>query len=160
MNLRIGQGIDVHRFAQGRDLIIGGIKIPYELGLEGHSDADVLLHALTDAILGAAGEGDIGTWFPDTDSQWKGASSIMLLERVWANLKEKGWRVINVDSTIIAQAPKLAPYISSMKEIIARVLEIEASACGIKATTSERLGYEGRKEGITAHAIALLCRET
>ncbi len=156
MELRIGQGIDVHRFAPGRELILGGVAIPHESGLDGHSDADVLLHAITDAILGAAGKGDIGNWFPDTDNRWKGASSLMLLDTVWKQLREEGWTVVNIDSTVVAEAPKLSPFVSKMKENIARVLSINEHDCGIKATTSERLGYEGRREGITAYAVALL----
>lgn len=155
---RIGQGIDVHRLVAGRDFVLGGVTIPHESGLDGHSDADVLLHAITDDILGAAGEGDIGSWFPDTDPQWKGASSMLLLEKVWDSLSKQRWQVVNVDATVIAQAPKISPYVPEMKNNIAKILGISEKACGIKATTSERLGYEGRKEGVTAHAVVLLTK--
>ena len=157
---RVGFGIDVHRLVPNRDLVIGGVKIPHELGLEGHSDADVLLHALTDGILGALGKGDIGTWFPNTDERWRGAASTVLLEHVWISVKQEGWQVVNVDSAIVAEAPKLAPYIPEMKRVISQILGIEADRCGIKATTSERLGYEGRCEGITAYATVLLAKQS
>lgn len=155
---RIGYGIDVHRLIEGRPLIIGGVSIPHDRGLEGHSDADVLLHALTDAILGAAGRGDIGGWFPDTDEKWRGASSILLLETVWRDLSAEGWSVVNVDSTIVAQAPRLSPYFEQMRANICQVLGIDGERCNLKATTSEKLGYEGRKEGITAYSSVLITR--
>jgi 2-C-methyl-D-erythritol 2,4-cyclodiphosphate synthase len=155
-SLRVGFGIDVHRLSAGRDLIIGGVKIAHEKGLDGHSDADVLLHAITDAILGAAGRGDIGEWFPNTDERWRGAESTKLLNHVWQVLSAEGWQLINIDSTLVAQAPKLSPHTSQMKQNIAATLGITADRIGIKATTSEELGYEGRKEGITAYATVLL----
>lgn len=157
-SLRIGYGIDVHRLVEGRPLVIGGVTIPHDLGLDGHSDADVLLHAVTDAILGAAGRGDIGAWFPDTDQRWKGACSVMLLETVWKELQGAGWQVVNLDCTVVAQAPRMAPHFEKMRENLTRVLGIAADCCNLKATTSERLGYEGRKEGITAYATVLLER--
>jgi len=153
---RIGQGFDVHRFAQERDLIIGGIKIPYEKGLLGHSDADVLLHTITDAILGALGLGDIGKHFPDTDEAYKGADSKVLLKRVVEQMKEKGYKVVNVDGTIIAQKPKMAPYIPQMNEKIAELLDIDLEQVNTKATTTEKLGFTGRGEGIAAQAVVLL----
>lgn len=158
-SLRIGFGIDVHRLVDGRPLIIGGVTIPHTQGLDGHSDADVLLHAITDAILGALGRGDIGCWFPDTDETWRGASSVMLLETVWKKISSEGWRVINLDTTVVAQGPKLAPYFDLMRGVIGTALGIASDCCSIKATTSERLGYEGRKEGITAYATVLLSKE-
>jgi len=153
---RIGQGFDVHQFAQERDLIIGGIKIPYEKGLLGHSDADVLLHTITDAILGALGLGDIGKHFPDTDEAYKGADSKVLLKRVVEQMKEKGYKVVNVDGTIIAQKPKMAPYIPQMNEKIAELLDIDLEQVNTKATTTEKLGFTGRGEGIAAQAVVLL----
>jgi len=153
---RIGQGFDVHRFAQERDLIIGGIKIPYEKGLLGHSDTDVLLHTITDAILGALGLGDIGKHFPDTDEAYKGADSKVLLKRVVEQMKEKGYKVVNVDGTIIAQKPKMAPYIPQMNEKIAELLDIDLEQVNTKATTTEKLGFTGRGEGIAAQAVVLL----
>jgi 2-C-methyl-D-erythritol 2,4-cyclodiphosphate synthase len=153
---RIGHGIDVHRLVEGRKLIIGGVEIPFERGLDGHSDADVLLHAIADAILGAIGERDIGSWFPNTDPQWRGASSLVLLAEVWRVASERGWTMGNVDATVIAEAPKLAPHVALMKERIAATLAIEVSQIGIKATTSEGLGYQGRAEGISADAVVLL----
>jgi len=153
---RIGQGFDVHQFAEERDLIIGGIKIPYEKGLLGHSDADVLLHTITDAILGALGLGDIGKHFPDTDEAYKGADSKVLLKRVVEQMKEKGYKVVNVDGTIIAQKPKMAPYIPQMNEKIAELLDIDLEQVNTKATTTEKLGFTGRGEGIAAQAVVLL----
>lgn len=155
--IRIGQGFDVHQFAEGRKCIIGGVEIPYEKGLLGHSDADVLLHAVTDAILGALGEGDIGKHFPDTDPAFKDADSVKLMEHVWGIAKRKGYKLGNVDSTIIAQQPKMAPYIPQMAELIARVLEADdASQVNVKATTTERLGFPGRGEGIAALSVVCL----
>ncbi|MDC3414666.1 2-C-methyl-D-erythritol 2,4-cyclodiphosphate synthase [Aquibacillus sp. 3ASR75-11] len=153
---RIGQGFDVHQFVNNRDCIIGGVKIPYEMGLLGHSDADVLLHAITDACLGAIGEGDIGKHFPDTDQQYKGADSQELLKEVWGIVRDKGYRLGNMDCTIIAQSPKLAPYIETICKNIARILKVNTSQINVKATTTEKLGFTGRKEGIAAQAVVLL----
>lgn len=150
---RFGMGYDVHRLTEGRKLLIGGVEIPYEKGLLGHSDADVLLHAVTDAILGAAGLGDIGRHFPDTEEAWKGADSAVLLTRAMALVREQGYRVGNVDATIVAQAPKLAPYIPAMRENIARCLGVEAAQVNVKATTEEHLGFTGRGEGMAAYAV-------
>lgn len=154
--MRIGQGYDVHRLTEGRKLIIGGVDIPFEKGLDGHSDADVLVHAIMDALLGAAGFGDIGLLFPDTDEQYKGADSIELLKTVRQKLLADGCAVSNVDATIIAQEPKMRPYINTMRQNIAKALHIEPDRVNIKATTEERLGFTGRQEGISAMAIALL----
>lgn len=154
--MRIGQGYDVHKLVEGRKCIICGVEIPYEKGLLGHSDADVALHALSDAILGAAALGDIGKHFPDTDPQFEGADSRILLRRVVALVKEKGFSVGNADVTIIAQKPKMLPYIEQMKNNVAHDLEIEDSRVNIKATTTEKLGFEGRGEGIAATAVVLL----
>ena len=154
--MRIGQGYDVHKLVCGRDLILCGVKIPHEVGLLGHSDADVALHALADALLGACGLGDIGRHFPDTDVKYKGISSMILLENVMEKVREMGYEVQNVDVTIICQRPKLLPYIGQMKENVGKVLEIPLSAINVKATTTERLGFEGRQEGISAMAVALL----
>ncbi|MCL6587622.1 MAG: 2-C-methyl-D-erythritol 2,4-cyclodiphosphate synthase [Anoxybacillus sp.] len=156
---RIGQGFDVHQFVEGRPLIIGGIHIPYEKGLLGHSDADVLLHAVADACLGAIGAGDIGKHFPDTDPQYKNADSAVLLQHVWALVKKQGYRLVNVDCTIIAQRPKMAPYIEHMKEKIAQLLESDVSQVNVKATTTERLGFTGREEGIAAQSVVLLQKQ-
>ncbi len=154
--MRIGHGYDVHQFAENRKCIIGGVDIPYELGLLGHSDADVLLHAVSDALLGAAGLGDIGGMFPDTDDAFLGADSLKLLEQVAHRLKEQGWTVGNIDATVVAQAPKMAPYIPAMKENIARACCVAPECVNVKATTEEHLGFTGRKEGISAHAVALI----
>lgn len=154
--MRIGHGYDVHRLVEGRKLILGGVDIPWEKGLLGHSDADVLLHAISDAILGAIGEGDIGRHFPDTDPQFKGADSLKLLAHVMGLADRKGYRLGNVDATIVAQRPKLAPHISSMRENIARVLAANTDQVNVKATTTEELGFCGRGEGIAAHAVALM----
>jgi len=153
---RIGQGFDVHQFSDQCDLIIGGIKIPYEKGLLGHSDADVLLHAITDAILGALGEGDIGKHFPDTDDAYKGADSKVLLSKVVELMKNKGYHVINMDCTIMAQRPKMLPYIPEMNRVIAELLEVELGQVNVKATTTEKLGFVGREEGIASLAVVLL----
>ncbi|MDP2154911.1 MAG: 2-C-methyl-D-erythritol 2,4-cyclodiphosphate synthase, partial [Sulfuricella sp.] len=150
------QGFDVHQLAEGRKLIIGGVEIPYERGLFGHSDADVLLHAICDALLGAAGLGDIGRHFPDSDSRYKGIDSRRLLREVARLLREKGWAVANLDATIIAQAPKMAPHIPQMVENIAADLEAAADCINVKATTTEKLGYTGRGEGIAAQAVCLI----
>jgi 2-C-methyl-D-erythritol 2,4-cyclodiphosphate synthase len=156
--IRVGQGFDVHPLVTGRDLVIGGVKIPYERGLQGHSDADVLIHAICDACLGAAGLGDIGKHFPDTDSQYKNIDSRVLLRRVREALQELNWAVVNVDATIIAQAPKMAPHISAMVENLAVDLGVASSAINIKATTTEHLGFTGRGEGIAAQAVVLLSK--
>jgi len=156
---RIGQGFDVHPLAEGRKCIIGGVEIPYKKGLQGHSDADVLLHAISDAILGALGQGDIGRHFPDTDPAYKDADSVKLLERVWAMAKAEGYRLGNVDATIIAEQPKMAPHIPRMRETIARTLEADPSRVNVKATTTERLGFVGRKEGIAAQSVVLLIKD-
>jgi 2-C-methyl-D-erythritol 2,4-cyclodiphosphate synthase len=153
---RIGQGFDVHQLADGRPLIIGGITIPYEKGLLGHSDADVLLHTIADACLGAIGEGDIGKHFPDTDPTFKDADSAKLLEHVWGMVKEKGYSLVNVDCTIIAQKPKMAPYIDSIKERVAVLLEGTIEQVNVKATTTEKLGFTGRGEGIASQAVILI----
>lgn len=154
--MRIGQGYDVHKLTEGRDLIICGVKIPYEKGLLGHSDADVALHALSDALLGAAALGDIGKHFPDTDERYKGADSRMLLREVVNKISGKGFSVENVDVTIVAQRPKMSPYIDTMRQNIADDLEIGIDCVNVKATTTEKLGFEGRGEGISAMAVALL----
>lgn len=154
--MRIGMGYDVHRLVEERDLILGGVKIPWELGLLGHSDADVLIHAIMDSLLGAAALGDIGKHFPDTDPAYKGISSVLLLKHVAALLKEHGFKVGNIDATIIAQKPKMAPHIPTMIENIAAALEIPQSCLNIKATTEEGLGFTGRMEGIAAQSIALI----
>ncbi len=153
---RVGQGYDVHRLATDRRLILGGVDIPYEKGLLGHSDADVLAHAVMDALLGAAALGDIGKLFPDNDPEYEGADSLMLTRRVARVLEENGYAVSNVDATIIAQSPKLAPYIDRMRENIAAALNIPVTDVSVKATTEERLGFTGRKEGIAAQAAALI----
>jgi 2-C-methyl-D-erythritol 2,4-cyclodiphosphate synthase len=154
--VRIGQGFDVHAFAEGRKLILGGVEIPYARGLAGHSDADVLIHALADALLGAAALGDIGMHFPDSDPAYQGADSRVLLREVARKLAAAGWRIVNVDSTVIAQAPRLAPHIPAMIANLAADLGLAASAVSVKATTTERLGFTGRGEGIAAQAIALI----
>ncbi|WP_404446905.1 2-C-methyl-D-erythritol 2,4-cyclodiphosphate synthase [Sutcliffiella horikoshii] len=156
---RIGQGFDVHQFAEGRPLIIGGITIPYEKGLLGHSDADVLLHTISDACLGAIGEGDIGKHFPDTDPAFKNADSAVLMQQVWAIVKEKGYTLGNVDCTIIAQKPKMAPHIETMRKRIAELLEADVEQVNVKATTTEKLGFTGREEGIAAQAAVLLLKK-
>ena len=154
--MRIGHGYDVHRLIAGRKLILGGVEIPYILGLDGHSDADVLLHAMMDALLGAAALGDIGHLFPDTDPAYKGISSLKLLAVVAARIREKGYEIGNIHATVIAQKPKLAPFIEAMRKETARVLQIDPDRLNIKATTEERLGFSGREEGIAAHAVCLL----
>ncbi len=154
--MRIGQGYDVHRLVEGRDLILGGVTVPYEKGLLGHSDADVLVHAVMDALLGAAALGDIGQHFPDTDPEYEGISSIALLEKVGALLEEQGYVVENIDATVIAQRPKLAPYRPQMAENIAAALHLEVNQVSVKATTEEGLGFTGTGEGISSQAIALL----
>lgn len=159
MNIRVGQGYDVHRLVEGRKLILGGVDIPYELGLLGHSDADALLHAITDALLGAAALGDIGRHFPDTDPRYQGADSRVLLRGAVALLKEKGWRPVNVDATIIAQQPKLAPHAAAMVANVAVDLGISPDSVNIKGKTNEMLGYLGRREAIEAQAVVLIARD-
>lgn len=156
MDIRFGIGYDVHRLTPGRKLILGGVEVPHSLGLAGHSDADVLLHAVKDALLGAAGMGDIGKLFPDTDETYKDISSVWLLEQVWQRLQENNWRVNNIDATIAAQRPKLAPFIPQMKQNIAQTLQISPERVNVKATTTEGLGFVGNEEGISAYAIASL----
>lgn len=156
MSIRIGHGYDVHRLAENRDLIIGGVKIPYELGLLGHSDADVLLHAVSDALLGAAALGDIGRHFPDTSDEFKGADSMELLRRVVAMLADRGCHTVNIDCTVIAQKPKLAPYIEQMKENIAAACGTAPDMVNVKATTEEGLGFTGQMQGISAHAVCII----
>lgn len=155
-SLRIGHGYDVHRLVEGRTLILGGVTVPYERGLDGHSDADVLLHAVMDALLGAAAMGDIGQLFPDTDPAYEGASSMVLLREVGKRLSMAGFCVVNLDATVLAQRPKLAPYREQMRANIASALEIDISLVSVKATTEEGLGFTGRGEGIATHAIALI----
>jgi 2-C-methyl-D-erythritol 2,4-cyclodiphosphate synthase len=154
--MRIGQGFDVHQLVTGRKLIIGGVDIPHDKGLAGHSDADVLIHAVCDALIGAAGLGDIGTHFPDTDARYKGIDSRKLLREVARLLREKNFRVVNIDATIIAQAPKMAPHISAMRANLAVDLDVSSGFVNIKAKTTEKLGFVGRGEGIAAEAVALL----
>jgi len=156
---RIGNGYDVHRLVDGRKLILGGVDIPHNLGLDGHSDADAVVHALCDALLGACGAGDIGKHFPDTDDRWKGVSSLLLLKKVADILQQRGYQVANADCTIVAQKPKLAPHIEAMKANLASALNIETHRINIKATTTEHLGFAGREEGIAAYAVALLQEE-
>ena len=157
-NLRIGHGYDVHRLKTGRALILGGVNIPYDLGLDGHSDADVLTHAIMDALLGAAAAGDIGKLFPDNDEAFRGISSLELLRRVKLYLAEKNYKIVNVDATIIAQAPKLSPYRETMRENLAKVMEVDVEQVSVKATTEEHLGFTGSGEGIAAHAVCLIER--
>jgi len=153
---RIGNGYDVHRLVEGRKLILGGVNIPYPLGLDGHSDGDVLCHALCDAILGACGAGDLGKYFPDTDNKWKGISSLVLLEKTGEIVAERGYQIVNTDATIVAQQPKLAPHIEAMIIGIAGTLKIDPDQVSVKATTTERLGFAGREEGIAAYTVVLL----
>ncbi len=156
MGLRIGHGYDVHRLVAERPLILGGVTIPYERGLLGHSDADVLAHAVMDALLGAAALGDIGGMFPDSDEHWRGADSLRLLEQVTARLAENGWAIGNVDATVLAQAPKLAPHIPEMRRRLAAAMGIDVTQVSVKATTEEHLGFTGAGEGMACHAVALL----
>lgn len=157
--MRIGQGFDVHEFADDRPLIIGGITIPYERGLIGHSDADVLLHTITDAALGAIGEGDIGRHFPDTDPDFKDADSAMLLEHIWKLVDARGYKLGNIDCTIIAQKPKMAPHIDAIRARVAELLQTDVSQVNVKATTTEKLGFTGREEGIASMATILLLKK-
>lgn len=156
MNIRIGHGYDVHQLTSDRKLILGGVEIEYEKGLLGHSDADVLVHAIIDSLLGAAALGDIGTHFPDTDEKYKDADSLELLRHVCTLIAEKGYSVSNIDATVIAQAPKLKPFIPQMRKNIADTMQIDIDQINIKATTEEKLGFTGRKEGISAHSVALI----
>lgn len=154
--MRIGHGYDVHKLVEGRKLIVGGVDIPHSLGLLGHSDADVLLHAISDAILGACAMGDIGGMFPDTDPEWEGADSLKLLEAVVKRVNDNGFFIENIDSTLIAQKPKMKPYIDEMRGNIATACNIDISCVSVKATTEEKLGFTGREEGISAHAVVLI----
>lgn len=156
---RVGNGFDVHAFAEDRPLIIGGIEIPYEKGLIGHSDADVLLHTVADACLGAIGEGDIGRHFPDTDPNFKDADSAKLLQHVWKLVRNKGYKLVNIDCIVMAQKPKMAPHIEKMQERIAELMEASIEQVNVKATTTERLGFVGREEGIASQAVVLLQKE-
>lgn len=156
MNIRVGQGFDVHALVEGRDLIIGGVKIPHTHGLLGHSDADVLLHAVTDAVLGAAGLGDIGRHFPDTDPRYAGADSRVLLRDAMEKVRQAGWTVVNLDATVHAQAPKIGPHAAAMVDNLAADLAVDSSRVNVKAKTNEGLGYLGRKEGIAANVVVLL----
>ena len=158
LNFRIGNGYDIHRLVEGRDLIIGGIKLehPENLGLDGHSDADVLIHSIMDALLGALSLGDIGKYFPPTEEKWKNANSLLLLSKVIDLIRNEGWDVNNIDSVLVAERPKIKPYVDLMKENISNVLGIDISLIGIKATTNEKLGPEGREEGISCHSVVLL----
>ena len=158
MKIRVGHGYDVHRFAENRRLILGGVEIPYEKGLLGHSDADVLVHAVMDALLGAAALGDIGTHFPDTDERYRDADSIELLKEVCRLLQQNGYTVSNIDVTVIAQQPKLKPYIEAMRSVVAVAAGLDTDEVSIKATTEEKLGFTGRLEGISAHAVALITK--
>ena len=157
-NMRIGNGYDVHRLVEGRKLIIGGVDIPHFLGLDGHSDADVLVHALCDALLGVIGAGDIGAYFPDTDAKWKGISSLLLLKEVVNMCRVKGFELANADSVIVAEKPKLASHLPEMKKNIASILGVEIDQINIKATTTEKLGFAGREEGIAAYAVVLMVK--
>lgn len=156
MSVRIGHGYDVHRLTEGRRLVLGGVDIPFELGLDGHSDADVLLHAICDALLGAAAMRDIGYHFPDSDRKYEGVSSLLLLDSVYKMLQREGYYILNIDATVIAQRPKLRPYIETMIDNIAKCLHLDSSCVNVKATTEERLGFTGRGEGISAHAVCLI----
>lgn len=156
MSIRVGHGYDVHRLAAGRKLILGCVEIPYEYGLDGHSDADVLLHAICDALLGAAALRDIGCHFPDNDDTYKGISSIKLLQRVNDMLQTQGYSIVNIDATVIAQKPKLSPYIAEMIKNISNALSLDISSVNVKATTEEHLGFTGRCEGISAHAVCII----
>ena len=157
--IRIGQGFDVHKFEEGRSLILGGVLIPHDKGLAGHSDADVLLHTITDAALGAIGEGDIGRHFPDTDSAYEGADSAVLLEDIWKIVTERGYKLGNIDCTLIAEQPKMAPHIEAIQKRVAELLQADISQVNVKATTTEKLGFTGRKEGIAAMAAIILLKD-
>ncbi len=154
--VRVGLGYDAHRLVSGRKLVLGGVEIPYHLGLSGHSDADVLTHAIGDALLGAVGAGDLGSHFPDTDPAFKGISSLVLLERIMALVREKGWRPVNVDAIVVAQAPRLAPHVAQMAGRLALILGLPPESVNLKATTTEKMGFAGREEGIAAYAVVLV----
>ena len=158
MNIRIGNGYDIHQLVPGRSLILGGVEIPHHLGLLGHSDADVLTHAIMDALLGALGMGDIGHYFPPSDSKWKGANSMTLMARVLEIIQSQGWKIGNIDSTVVAEQPKLKPYLKPMRKAIAQTLNIELEQISIKATTNEKLDSVGRQEGICSYAVVLLLK--
>lgn len=160
MDIRIGNGYDIHRLVKERPLILGGVLIEHELGLLGHSDADVLTHAITDALLGALSLGDIGRYFPPSDPQWAGADSLKLLEQVNGMVRDRNWVIVNIDSVVVAERPKLRPHIEKMKEQLAKVLQLAPDQVGVKATTNEKLGPTGREEGIAAYAVALLSRQS
>jgi len=157
--IRVGFGYDVHRFSENRKLILGGVEIPHEKGLLGHSDADVLLHSITDALLGAVSKGDIGSHFPDTDPTWKDADSALLLQTVWVEIQEEGWILGNLDATVVAERPKLRPYVDRICERIAELLKVSRDQISVKATTNEKMGFTGREEGVAAYSIASLHRE-
>lgn len=159
MNFRIGEGYDVHRLTKGRKLILGGVEIQHDKGLDGHSDADVLVHAIMDALLGAVAVGDIGVHFPESDLRYKGISSLVLLHEVRKIIEKKGFEISNIDSTIVAQKPKLAPFIPKMKELISRTLKLELNQVSVKATTTEGMGFEGTESGMSARAIALVYKK-
>ncbi|MCC0178594.1 2-C-methyl-D-erythritol 2,4-cyclodiphosphate synthase [Waterburya agarophytonicola K14] len=159
MNIRIGNGYDIHKLVTGRPLILGGIEIPHSLGLLGHSDADVLTHAIMDALLGALGMGDIGHYFPPSDPKWKGANSMRLMEQVAEMIVSQGWKIGNIDSTVIAERPKLKPHLKSMRDSLAQTLKVDIDRISIKATTNEELGPVGREEGICAYAVVLLVKD-
>jgi 2-C-methyl-D-erythritol 2,4-cyclodiphosphate synthase len=156
MKIRIGNGYDIHRLVEGRPLILGGVKIPHVMGLLGHSDADVLTHAITDALLGALSLGDIGTYFPPSDPQWAGADSLKLLDQVYQMVRDRGWAIVNIDSVVIAERPKLKPHIAAIRSTLAAALSLAPDQVGVKATTNEQLGPTGREEGIAAHAVVLI----
>ena len=160
MNIRIGNGYDIHRLVPGRPLILGGLHIEHDLGLLGHSDADVLTHAIMDALLGALSLGDIGLYFPPGAPQWAGANSLLLLDQVAQMVRDRGWNVVNIDSVIVAERPKLKPHIAAMRDKLAQVLHLEPDQVGVKATTNEKLGPTGREEGIAVYAVALLAQGT
>lgn len=161
MQFRLGNGYDIHRLVEGRKLILGGVELehPDNLGLDGHSDADVLIHSIMDALLGALSLGDIGKYFPPSDQKWKNANSLFLLSKVIKLLRDKGWEVTNIDSVIVAERPKIKPYVAQMRKNISNILDIDEDLIGIKATTNEKLGPEGREEGISCHAVVLLEKE-
>lgn len=158
-NIRVGHGYDTHRLSEGREFILGGVTIPFDKGLDGHSDADVLIHAIIDAILGATAQGDIGQWFPDTDPSYKDSCSKNLLDRVWRETRKLGWELVNLDSIVFAQAPKIQPHIATIITSLASILDCEESQVGIKATTGEKIGFVGRGEGVSASATLLLYKK-
>ena len=160
MDLRIGQGFDVHQLVQGRPFILGGVKIEHDKGLSGHSDADALLHAITDAILGATAKGDIGLFFPDNDPKWRDADSKDLLKQVWTEVTSEGWSMVNLDCTVMTETPRLRKYIDEMRQSIASCLQVDIKLCGLKATTCEKMGFIGREEGLLSSAVVLLERKS